>query len=140
MNKLSLAAFSLLATLNAMAGGPAKVTDINAAMAKAKAENKLLFLEFGREACQNCQALRAMIDKKEVSLPDTKFVYADVNCDDPATKQAFRSKFKVIGTTLPFVVVASPEGRQLATHSGAGTAQEYQKLLSSAEKKAGTKP
>ena len=132
----TVAAF-LFFTFAAFAAGPEKLTDISAAMTKAKAEHKLLFLQMGREDCENCQALRAMINKKQVQLPASQFVYADVNCDDAATMKAFRRNFKVIGSTLPFVVVASPEGKQLAAKSGGGTSADFTTLIEKAQQKAG---
>ncbi len=134
---LASVAALFLASLSATAAGPEKLTDISAAMTKAKAEHKLLFLQMGREDCENCQALRAMINKKQVQLPASQFVYADVNCDDAATMKAFRRNFKVIGSTLPFVVVASPEGKQLAAKSGAGTTADFTALIDKARQKAG---
>ena len=132
----SVAAF-LFISLCAAAAGPEKITDINAALTKAKTENKLLFLEFGREDCENCQALRAMLAKKDVKLPAAQFLYADVNCDDPATMKVFRRNFKVIGSTLPFVVVVSSDGHQLAAKTGPATAKDYSDLIEKARQKAG---
>lgn len=123
----------LTATLT-FAGKPAAVTDINAALEQAKSENKMLFLQYGREACGNCQALKAMIKSSKVSLPESKFVYADVNCDDPATQKVFRSKFKISGNTLPFVIIAAPDGTQLAARSGYGSDKEFNQLIRSAKK------
>jgi thioredoxin-related protein len=118
----------------AFAGGPDAVTDVNAALEKAKTENKMLFLQYGRENCGNCQVLKGYIKGNDVRLSNSKFVYADVNCDDSATSQAFRAKFKVEGTTLPFVVVASPDGTQLASRTGYGTARDYENLIRDAQK------
>lgn len=100
-------------------------TNLVAALTKAGTEKKFLFVQYGREACGNCQALKSMIRKKDVKLSQVDFVYADVNCDDPATSQAFRSRFKVEGSTLPFVVIADPTGKQLASHTGWGSASEF---------------
>jgi len=127
-----LPAATLIATV-AFAAGP-KITDVNEALTKAQAENKMVFIQYGREACGNCQALKAMIKSGKVHLSPSQFVYADVNCDDPATKKAFSSKFKVSGNTLPFVVVAAPDGRQLAAHSGYGSDAVFNKLIKDAEK------
>lgn len=132
---LSAALLTFSATL-ALAAGPEKVTDINEALAKAKSENKMVFLQYGREACGNCQALKAMIKAGKVHLSTSKFVYADVNCDDPATSAAFREKFKVSGSTLPFVVVAGADGTQLAARSGYGTDAQFNKLIQDAGKAA----
>lgn len=118
----------------ALAAGPEKVTDINVALEKAKAENKMVFMQYGREACGNCQALKGYIKGRELRLPESKFVYADVNCDDPATNKLFKEKFKVSGNMLPFVVVAGPDGSQLAGRAGYGTAKEYEDLIRDAQK------
>jgi thioredoxin-related protein len=135
MKSLLSSCLILLATATVFAARPV-VTDINAALEQAKAEHKMLFLQFGREACENCQALKAMINAKKVSLPESKFVYADVNCDDKATKKVFASKFSVSGNTLPFVVVASPDGKQLAGHGGYLSEADFNKMIQSASKAA----
>lgn len=118
----------------AHAKGPEAINDLDAALAKAKAEQKMLFVQYGREACGNCQALKKMIAEKDVRLAESKFVYADVNCDDAATSQAFKSKFKVEGKTLPFVVISDPEGKQLAARTGYGSAKEWEELIRQAQK------
>jgi thioredoxin-related protein len=128
---------TLLATLTLIAGAAIaapKITDINEALTKAQAEKKMVFLQYGREACGNCQALKSMIKSGRVQLSASKFVYADVNCDDPATSKAFAEKFKVSGSTLPFVVIAAADGRQLAARSGYGTDAEFNKLIRDAQK------
>lgn len=130
--KSILPAIALLATA-AFATTP-KITDVNEALSKAQTENKMVFMQYGREACGNCQALKAMIKGGKVHLSPSKFVYADVNCDDSATKAAFSSKFKVSGNTLPFVVIAAPDGRQLAARSGYGSDADFNKLIKDAEK------
>lgn len=133
-----LAVFILAATTG-FAGGPPKVTDLAAALEQAKSENKMLFVQYGREACSNCQALKGYIKSRGVNLSNDKFVYADVNCDDAKTSLLFSKQFKVSGNMLPFVVVASAEGRQLAARSGYGTARDYQELLRAASKVAKAK-
>ena len=136
--KLSFAtvAASLIASTLAFAAGPPKVTDLTEALSKAKAENKMLFVQFGREACGNCQALKGYVKERDLRLPEAKFVYADVNCDDAKTSSLFRGKFKVEGGTLPFVVVAAADGTQLAARSGYGTVRDYEELLRDASKAA----
>ena len=117
------------------AKGPAAVTDLDKALEQAKTEKKLLFIQFGREKCGNCQALRGYVAKGEVKLPKDKFIYVDLNCDDAATSGAFRKLFKVEGGMLPFVVVADSEGKQLAGRTGFGSPAEYKKFLTSAQTK-----
>ncbi|CAN5905739.1 hypothetical protein BH11VER1_BH11VER1_07280 [soil metagenome] len=129
-----LAALAIFCFSAVFAAGPEKITDINAALEKAKAENKMIFLQYGREACGNCQALKSYVKSHDLRLSESKFVYADVNCDDPATSKLFREKFKVSGGMLPFVVVAGPDGTQLASRAGYGTVKEYEDLLRDAQK------
>ena len=128
--------WSLLALLmwgaTAFAKGPAAVTDLAQALDQAKAEKKMLFIQYGRETCSNCQALRSYIAKNEVRLSKDKFIYVDLNCDDKTTSAAFRKSFKVEGSTLPFVVIADAEGKQLAGRSGYGTSADFKKLIQSA--------
>jgi len=132
---LTLLATTLLSSL-ATAAGPESLTDLNAALEKAKAENKILFVQYGREACGNCQMLKGYIKGRDLRLSESKYVYADVNCDDAATSKLFKEKFKVSGNTLPFVVVAAADGTQLASRAGYGDVREYEDLLKEAQKAA----
>jgi thioredoxin-related protein len=134
--KTLLTSLALLFVTATLASGPAKITDLNSALETAQGQGKMLFVQFGREACSNCQALKGMIAKGEVRLSESKFVYADVNCDDSKTNALFKKKFKVAGSTLPFVVVTAPDGTQLASRSGYGSADEYAALLRDAQKAA----
>lgn len=102
----------------------------------AKKEDKLVFIQLGRETCGNCQALREYIAKGLVHLPKTRFIYTDLNCDDPETNLAFNKLFRVQGNMLPFVVIADSNGRQIASRSGFGTAEEFAKFVHDAEKQA----
>lgn len=100
----------------------------------AKKDGKLAFILLGRGTCGNCQALREYIAKGTVRLPRDRFVYADLNLDDPATMQAFAKAFKVDGNTLPFVVIAGSNGRQLASRTGFGSPAQYTTFIHDAEK------
>jgi thioredoxin-related protein len=131
---LVVAGTVLMAADRALAKGAAAETNLLEALTKAKTENKLLFVQYGREACGNCQALKAMIRKREVNLSDADFVYADVNCDDPDTRQVFGNRFTVEGRMLPFVVIADPEGKQLAARSGYGEAGEFEDFIRDAKR------
>jgi hypothetical protein len=139
--KLSMVAMVLvLATTAACLGGIKPVTDLEAALARGKAEGKMVFILYGREACGNCQALKGMIKAGQVRLRESEVVYADVDCDDPKTKQKFYGTFKVEGRMLPFVVITDPSGRQLAGWSGSGTAEDFTKLVRDARKQWAPKP
>jgi hypothetical protein len=117
------------------AGRLEPVKDLEKALRMAKEQNKLLFIQYGREKCGNCQALKGMIKEGSVRLRDSKFVYADVDCDDDATSKVFAKHFKVEGRTLPFVVIAGPDSKQLAARTGYGEAQAFEDMIRDAEKK-----
>lgn len=116
------------------AKAPEAIQALPTALEKAKAENKLLFIEYGREACGNCQALKSSIKRGQVKLPANKFVYVDLNCDDKAVSGEFHRRYKVEGTTLPFVVIADSDGNQLAARTGYGTPKDFQDLIKQAQK------
>ena len=126
---------ALLLNLTAFAKTEA-LTELPAALEKAKTEKKLIFVEYGREACGNCQALKKYIMSHALNLPESQFVYVDLNCDNVASSKPFNDKFKVQGNVLPFVVIADSEGNQLASRTGYGTPVDYQSLLKEAKKKA----
>lgn len=135
--RLLAALFTVCALLGTSQGADRdKLTDIDTGLAQARTENKLVFIQYGREACGNCQALKGYIKNRSLRLSESKYVYVDANCDDAATSKAFRSKFKVEGSTLPFVVVAASDGTQLASKTGYGSPDEYEDLLKEAQKAA----
>ncbi len=134
--KTLLASLFILLASTAFAGGTVKVTDLQAALNSARSQGKLLFVQYGRDICEHCQALKGMIVSGEVQLPESKYVYADVNCDDAKTKELFKKMFTTTGTGLPFVVVAAPDGTQLAARTGEGSARAYSNLLRHAQKAA----
>jgi hypothetical protein len=120
----------------AQAKSPTALTDLTDALQQAKAEGKLLFIQYGRPTCGNCQALRGYIAAHSLKLPAEKFVYADLNCDEKKTAAAFSERFKGEGSTLPFVVIADAEGKQLAFRSGYGEPDEFQRMIKDALKSA----
>jgi hypothetical protein len=118
------------------------VANLAQARDQAAKENKLLFVAYGREKCGNCQALKELIKEKKVKLDSDDYVYADVNCDDALQQKLFSSNYQVKGTTLPFVVIAAPDGTVLASRTGYGSESDYDDLFKTAKKalkaKAGT--
>jgi thioredoxin-related protein len=134
---LHLLAWFLVAACSAQlacAAGPDAETDLEKAFQTAKTDQKLLFVLYGREACGNCQALRRMVADRSVRLPDKEYVYADVSCDNPKQSATFYKAFKVEGSMLPFVAIADPDGKQLASRSGYGSADDFEALLRQARK------
>lgn len=109
--------------------------DLTKALEKAKAENKMLFIQFGREACGNCQHLKKLIKENKLDLNSKEFVYADLNCDDKKTEELFFSKFTGGGSTLPFVVITDPSGKQLGFTSGYADEKAYNDFIEKAKDK-----
>ena len=105
--------------------------DIKAAMRRAYAEKKMLFILYGRKNCSNCQSLRSYIDSGDVQLDLQKFVYADINCDEAATKEEFRYRFNVTAPVLPIVVIADSNSRLLSSRSGYGGPEEFRQFIQS---------
>lgn len=113
--------------------------DLGQAIAKAKANNKMLFIMYGREACGNCQHLKKMIKGGDVEIKINAFIVADINCDNQKQKAAFYKRYSVSGNTLPFVVIAKPDGTMLVSRTGYGKAVDYRNLIKEAEKKRSSK-
>lgn len=111
------------------------LTDLNSALEKAKAEGKMLFIQYGRDRCGNCQALKALIAQRKVKLSDSNFVYVDLDCDNKETQKLFYQRYKVEGRMLPWVVIADSEGNQIMARSGYGTAEEFNTMIKKARKK-----
>jgi thioredoxin-like negative regulator of GroEL len=135
LRMLLLAGALLWSAPQGFAKGPEAVTDLDQALEQAKTGKKMLFIQYGREKCGNCQALKGYIAKNAVRLDKDKFIYVDLNCDDQAASAAFGKRFKVSGNTLPFVVIADAEGKQLAGRTGFGQPAEYKKFISQATSK-----
>ena len=143
MKQLQLSVIVLIMIImgnHAYAKGPQALTDLSAALESAKTEGKMLFIQYGREACGNCQALKTAIAKGEIKLPKDRFIYVDLNSDDPKTKQAFHTTFQVEDKKLPFVVIADSEGKQLVSRTGYNTPKDYNKMIKEASKQSNSKP
>ncbi len=109
--------------------------DLAKAMAKAKAEQNYLFIQYGRVNCTNCQKVWNMLGDGRIKLPEN-MQYADVSCDDPETRMTFEANFSVTdaGRYYPFIVIMGPDGSQLAFKSGLGTPEAYRDLIQQAIK------
>lgn len=110
--------------------------DLNQAIARAKQANKMLFIMYGREACGNCQHLKKMIRDGKVRVSSSEFIVADINCDDGKQSSSFQKKYPSIGGgSLPFVVMAKPDGTLIVSRKGYGEAADYNNLIQQARKK-----
>ena len=107
--------------------------DLDTAISKAKANGKMLFVMFGREACGNCQHLKKMIKSGAVDLKVNKYVIADINCDNKKQSAVFYKRFSVSGNMLPFVVIAKPDGTMITSRTGYGEAAEYNNMIKGAK-------
>ena len=106
---------------------PPANSDLETALEKAKALGKPLFIQYGRETCVHCQALKSYIKEGTVSIDN--FVYVDLDCDNETQRKRFRELFTVSGNALPFVVIADSNGKQITSRSGSGKPEEYKAMI-----------
>jgi len=113
-----------------------QITDLDAALKQASTDNKALFIIYGRPTCGNCNALHGYIDQHQLRLTKTAFLVANINCDDPAQSKVFYGKYKgsLTGNTLPFVVIAKPDGSLVKARTGYGTAEQFNEFIRDAKK------
>jgi thiol:disulfide interchange protein DsbD len=96
--------------------------DYQGALAKAKSENKLVFIDFTGYTCTNCRWMEANVfPKKEVEAELSKLVLVRLYTDDGSElnnqHQAFEQN--TFGTVaLPFYAVMDANGKPIATFPG----------------------
>ncbi len=96
--------------------------DYEGALAKAKAENKLLFVDFTGYTCTNCRWMEANVfPKAEVEAELKNMVLATLYTDGSGEiyerQQQFQeSRFKTVA--LPFYAILDGDGKVLATFPG----------------------
>ena len=102
---------------------PAWITnDYAAALEKAKAENKRVFIDFTGYTCTNCRWMEANVfSKKEVEDELNKFIlvrlYTDGDSDMYARQQQMEQD--MFGTVaLPYYAVVSPDGTVVSSFPG----------------------
>lgn len=106
------------------------------ALAKAKAENKLVFINFTGYACTNCHWMKAnMFPRPEIAGELKDFVLVDLYTDgtDPASEQNQQMEEKRFGTVaIPFYAIVDPDEKVIATFPGlTRNAQEFAGFLKS---------
>ena len=108
--------------------------DYDGAIAKARAENKLVFLNFTGYACTNCKWMKAnMFPKTEISAALSDFVLAELYTDgtdaaSEANQQRQESMFKTVA--IPFYAIVDTDGKVIATFAGlTKDTQEFLKFL-----------
>lgn len=127
MKKLAIGLLACLALLQVRAAEGDWMTDLGKAQAKAKAENKMVFMDFtGSDWCPPCKALHSnVLTSKEftdyakdnlvlvvVDFPREKKQSAELK----AANQALSKRFNIEG--YPTVIVLGPDGKQLKKDIG----------------------
>ena len=92
------------------------------ALARARAENKLVFVNFTGYACTNCHWMKAnLFPRPEVNALLKEFVLVDLFTDgsDPVSEENQRLEEKKFGTVaLPFYAIVDPDEKVVATFPG----------------------
>jgi thiol:disulfide interchange protein DsbD len=112
--------------------------DYEAALAKAKLENKFVFVDFTGYTCTNCRWMEANIfTKKEVEAELSKFVRARLFTDDGSDINNKQQEFEqnTFGTVaLPFYAIIGSDGKTVATFPGlTRNVQEFVDFLKKSE-------
>ncbi len=94
----------------------------DAAREKARAENKLVFVNFTGYACTNCHWMRAnMFTRPEISAALDNFVLVELYTDgtDAASEQNQKMQDRLFETVaIPFYAIVNPDGKVLASFAG----------------------
>jgi thiol:disulfide interchange protein DsbD len=92
------------------------------ALATARAENKLVFINFTGYACTNCHWMKAnMFPRPEITGLLKDFVLVDLYTDgtDAPSEQNQQLEEKRFGTVaIPFYAIVDPDERTIATFPG----------------------
>ena len=129
-----IAVWVIFTVADASAKNLVPITDLNQALATARTEQKLLFVKYGSRSCRYCRSLDHWMKSQEIKINEAVFIYADINSDHSMRNQLFHERFKVDGSNLPYVIIASPEGKQIAARSGSGSKRNYRNFISDAER------
>jgi thioredoxin-like negative regulator of GroEL len=110
--------------------------DIDTAFAKARAENKPLFLYWGAQWCPPCNQVKATVFKRaDFAAQSRSFVAVQLDGDSPSA-QKLAARFKVRG--YPTMILFDAQGRELTRLPGEVDAPLYLRSLQTAL--AGGKP
>lgn len=92
--------------------------DLDQALAKAKAENKLVFIDFYTSWCGPCKVLDKEVfpQEKVGSFFNSKFINCKVQCDDKGVGVKLGEKYKVMA--YPTLMFLNGDGEMV--HSAAG--------------------
>jgi len=106
------------------------------ALAKARAENKMVFVNFTGYACTNCHWMKAnMFPRPEIAGLLKDFVLVDLYTDgtDAVSEQNQQLEEKRFGTVaIPFYAIIDPDEKVIATYPGlTRNAPEFESFLKS---------
>ena len=139
MKKLIALALVIASASPAFAAGkvPGFGESFKDAMAKAKKENKLVYLHFTTDWCGWCRRIENDIYKKEAGQEALKnFVCASINCTrnykDARFNQQLAQKYGVKG--YPALVILAPDGTLIHQFSGYRKMDAFKAELKKAEK------
>ena len=112
--------------------------DLQAALNKAKTENKFVFIDFTGYTCTNCRWMEANIfTKSEVEKELNRFVLARLYTDDGSENNNKQQEFEqtAFGTVaLPFYAIVDRDGKTVATFPGlTRNSQEFVDFLRKAK-------
>lgn len=105
----------------------------NDALAAARAQKKLVFVELGRELCSQCRTLVQNVVPSPAVAPLLKehFVALAADADDSEDAVIALAGQLDDAYMLPFVMLADADGRFLAGSSGAVDPKRFVELLKS---------
>jgi thiol:disulfide interchange protein DsbD len=106
------------------------------ALAKAKAENKMVFVNFTGYACTNCHWMKAnMFPRPDIAAQLKDFVLVDLYTDgtDSISEENQQLEEKRFGTVaIPFYAIVDPDEKVIATFPGlTRNTQEFASFLKS---------
>jgi protein disulfide-isomerase len=129
MKKIAMAVLAMLVMIQVKAAEGEWLTDFEKAKAKAKAENKMVLLDFtGSDWCPPCKALHKNVLATEEFVEYAKKNLVLVEVDFPRTKKqsadlkkankALAAKFEI--KAYPTIVVLDSSGKELSKSTGYG--------------------
>ncbi|MBM3759459.1 MAG: DUF255 domain-containing protein [Acidobacteria bacterium] len=97
--------------------------DLEGALARAKAENKLVFVNFTGVACTNCHWMKAnMFPKQEVRAAMEKFILVELytdELDDPKSQEFQKMQEKLFETVgIPYYAVVNADQKVVSSFPG----------------------
>ena len=114
-------------------GKPVWLSDYNAALALAKAQNKPVLINFTGVTCTNCRQMEnGVFPRSEVQAELKNYVLAELYTDrgTPADDANQKLEDKLVNNiALPYYVVVSPDGKVLKTIDGLRTPEVFAQFL-----------